>query len=135
MEPCDESVLNMELSRRDYNFLQMKWCMEESRDFGFNPFVRDVERLKTHGPHVYIAHDAIDNLIKIGTSGNYVLRLKSIGTQKRRTLNLLGMMQGGHSIERQVHKLFSGHLANGREWFHPHQDILDFVQEYTFKPD
>lgn len=135
MTPVTETDIVAGMLKNGFRPLFMRWCMEESREYGFNPFVQDVKRLCNHSPHVYVTHDLDDDLIKIGTSGNIASRLRSLYAQKGHTFKMLGIMQGSHNAENAIHKAFKEHLAMGREWFRPHPDIYDFVEQYTFHPE
>lgn len=129
-----EEEIIKQLIKLEYKPLFMKWCMEESRDYGYNPFVKDVKRLTSASQHVYITHDLDDNLIKVGTSASYKTRLSALYARKGHTFKMLGLMQGHFNTERAVCEKFKEHLAVGREWFYPHKEIFDFVENYTFHP-
>jgi len=71
----------------------------------------------------------IGDLIKIGYSRNAFARLKSYPP----TTEWLAVELGTRKIERARHSLFSEHLAHGREWFHPHPDLLEWIQQLRDK--
>jgi hypothetical protein len=134
MDQCSEDDIVQALLKEGYSPLFMKWCMEESREHGFNPFVMDRRRLIGRPNLVYISHDMTDNLIKVGTTGNLKKRLRSLYGAKGHIYKTLALMQGSYNTEHTVHQRFKEHLVAGREWFRPHQEIYDFIEEYAFDP-
>lgn len=134
LDQCSEENIVATILNHGCQPLFMKWCMEQSREYGFNPFVRDRERLISRPNLVYITHDMTDDLIKIGTTGNLKNRLRSLYGRKGHIFKTLALMQGSFNTEHCVHQRFKDHLVSGREWFRPHKDIYDFIEEYAFDP-
>lgn len=135
LDQCGEESIVESILEAGGKPLFMKWCMEESREFGFNPFVTDVKRLVGQPHLVYITHDINDDLIKVGTTAHLKKRLRALYSRKGHKYKVLGLMQGSFNTEYAVHQRFKEHLVMGREWFRPHKDIFDFMETYTFSPD
>lgn len=71
------------------------------------------------------------NLVKIGYTkdkGSLVNRIASLRTASPYELEIYHTMDGDHTIESGLHKLFAEHRVNG-EWFELHQEIISFVEE------
>lgn len=76
-----------------------------------------------HAPLVYFARR--ERLIKIGTTTNLTLRLRSLHAQE------LATEPGDIVRERQLHRRFAHLLAShrSREWFHPEPDLIAYINE------
>jgi len=82
--------------------------------------------------NVYFIQRGGDGPIKIGsTRGRPSSRLVAIQVGSAERLRLLGYLRDDES---RVHALFRQHRIGG-EWFHPHQDILNFVRYHTTNED
>lgn len=77
----------------------------------------------TWDQRVYFARREADSLIKIGTSSNVRMRLRSLGGKHV----LLGTVSGGRGLEEEFHKVFAAERAKG-EWFRPSEDLLRLVE-------
>ena len=77
-------------------------------------------------PVVYVLQRE-DGLVKIGTTHNLFARLKAHG-RDHGALRLFGTLPGGTYEERALHRRFAAHLAEGREWFHPHDEVMAFAE-------
>lgn len=84
--------------------------------------------------YVYFIQRERDELIKIGFSTNIAVRLGNIRTSVRSSIVLLGMIKGDLGLEASLHRHFSQHLREGREWFSPVQEILELVEAASYIP-
>lgn len=83
---------------------------------------------------IYFLRHKESGLIKIGCTNELETRmsyLKSIYGD----LELIGLTSGFEDFEHQLHEQFS-HLNNrkkldGREWFNPEQELIDFIDKYS----
>lgn len=67
-------------------------------------------------PWIYFAQDTHTQVIKIGKSADPFWRVGSLQTASPYTIALLGCVQGGHDIERKLHRRFRKYRLR-REWF------------------
>lgn len=92
-----------------------------------------------------IREDRPKGLIKIGSAANVPQRLHELQRQCARPLKLVGVRRwiGSHTrlAEASIHHALSDHrakphiiarrgLCGVREWFHPHEDVLDFISDW-----
>lgn len=77
------------------------------------------------GPVVYFIR-CDDGLIKVGHTVHLETRKRAFGSGWE---HILALMPGTRADERSWHERFASHLARGREYFHPHQDLLDAINE------
>lgn len=71
-----------------------------------------------------------DGLIKIGFADRVAWRMRTLCTYTKRTMTLLGCIDGQVDGERALHKRFihlSAFTPFGTEWFHPEAELLDFI--------
>jgi excisionase family DNA binding protein len=61
--------------------------------------------------------------IKIGIALDPVERLAGLQISHFETLTLLAAVEGGITLETELHRRFAGHNIRG-EWFEPHADIF-----------
>lgn len=73
----------------------------------------------------WIYYLRVGDLIKIGYAGNLWSRLR----QYPPNAELLATEPGTPTVERRRHDQFHAHLARGREWFTPNDDIDQWVAE------
>jgi len=71
-----------------------------------------------------------DGAIKIGTTEQYYTRIYQL-IREYGDLDLLGLMDGGREIERQVHERFSHVRVKRTEWFMQSTDLLDYIRFNT----
>jgi hypothetical protein len=76
---------------------------------------------------VYFIQAVEGGLIKIGVSTNVKHRAKTFGMAARKPMRVLAVMKGDRLTEWGLHKRFAHLLAEGKEWFSPGQDLLDFI--------
>jgi hypothetical protein len=77
------------------------------------------------GPVVYFIR-CDDGLIKIGYTTQLHVRRAVYGKGWDR---VLAVMPGTMAHEKACHALHHAHLAKGREYFHPHPDLLAHINE------
>ncbi len=73
--------------------------------------------------HVYYLR--VGDLIKIGFSADLARRIKEYPPNTV----VLAAHPGTPRTERQMHERFSAHLARGREWFYPVDEITDHIAQ------
>jgi hypothetical protein len=81
------------------------------------------EALGELGEVVY-AIDCPDGLIKIGHTTNLRDRRRGHGVQFE---DILAVMPGTFEDEQRIHDGLRDHVARGREYYHRHADVMDFV--------
>ena len=85
-------------------------------------------------PLVYFVRDGVDGPIKIGTTrGGVEKRIRSVQIGCARDLVLLGTIDGGRDLERELHQRFHTLRLRG-EWFHPSHELLGWIQRAVNKP-
>lgn len=77
---------------------------------------------------VYFLRESGIGAIKIGTSKNVALRVRSIASGMPHGLTLLATMPGWHRVETLVHQLFEHARIRG-EWFRPIPELLEYIDE------
>ena len=84
---------------------------------------------------VYFIQQGDTGPIKIGTTVLALLdsRLKQLQTSSPLPLRLLGVMEGGHNLERRFHERFASHRMAG-EWFRAEHDLAQFVSLSARQP-
>lgn len=71
-----------------------------------------------------------DGAIKIGTTTQYHARLYALSLEFGK-LNLLGLMDGDRSTERQIHRMFPDTRIEGSEWFLESNELLEYIRLNT----
>jgi hypothetical protein len=116
--------------------------------FEYSPFVRQCRGLfhaiqdavlllpedtfaTTEVPCTYFLQAGKDGPIKIGSTKNLVVRLRTLATMSPVPLRLLGVMKGDH--EERCHLLLGAFRIHG-EWFAPADTVLEFIRENAFTP-
>jgi predicted transcriptional regulator of viral defense system len=84
---------------------------------------------------VYFVQQGEDGPIKIGTTTFAVLdgRLKQLQTASPYPLRLLGVVAGGHDVERRIHERFTTCRLEG-EWFSAEHDLMEFIADNVRQP-
>lgn len=78
---------------------------------------------------VYFVQSAQGGLIKIGRTGRMAARLPSLRTAYEcPDLVVLAIVDEERFAEKELHRRFD-HIRHGGEWFHPEQELLDFIAE------
>jgi hypothetical protein len=75
---------------------------------------------------IYFLQSANDGSIKIGTSKNVHLRIRSISQAIKRQLTLLATMSGDCGIEQWLHQRFAKARIRG-EWFRQVPELLEYI--------
>ena len=71
-----------------------------------------------------------DGTIKIGITGNLHKRLMSYRAAVGENPDLLAIKQGTHADEQAIHRQLTDHVKHGREWYHPHAEVLAIVNDW-----
>lgn len=86
--------------------------------------VDETKRLAVHRPGtIYFVR--IGDRIKIGFTTDLYRRM----CQYPPNSELLAIHPGTPGLERQTHKQFAHHLADGREWFRPNRELADHIEK------
>jgi hypothetical protein len=88
---------------------------------GHEGWIRPQQASKNEPGWVYYIR--MGELIKIGYSIDVAQRMRAYPP----TAELLAAHPGTELLEKQIHQKFKVHLARGREWFHPHGDVMAHV--------
>lgn len=67
-------------------------------------------------------------LIKFGFTTNLAERRESL-VRRDGVVEILGFRLGSLEDEQALHKSLAPHLHHGREWYHPHPDVIGVVNE------
>lgn len=85
----------------------------------------------TEAACTYFLQAGKDGPIKIGSTKNLVVRLRTLATMSPIPLRLLGVMKGDH--EEHCHLRLGAFGIHG-EWFVPAATVLDFIRENALTP-
>lgn len=85
--------------------------------------------LTTEVTCTYFIQAGKDGPIKIGSTRNLVVRLRTLATMSPIPLTLLGVMEGDH--EERCHLRLGAFRTHG-EWFAPANTVLEFIRENAF---
>jgi hypothetical protein len=85
----------------------------------------------TEVPYTYFLQAGKDGPIKIGSSRNLLVRLRTLVTILPVPLTLLGVMEGDH--EEPCHTLLGAFRSHG-EWFAPSDTVLEFIRANAITP-
>ena len=77
---------------------------------------------------IYFAQPSPGGFIKIGTTRCLTDRLAGLKSEYGILLTILAVVDGGHPEEASLHSRFS-HLRSEGEWFHPGDDLLEFISK------
>lgn len=75
---------------------------------------------------IYFVRVGLDGPIKIGSTTNMKKRLKNLQVSNPIPLNVMSVVPGTERDEQRLHQKFS-HLFIQGEWFHPGDDLLEFI--------
>jgi hypothetical protein len=89
------------------------------------PFTTDVQS-------TYFVQAGDDGPIKIGSTRNLPVRLRSLVMMSPLPLRLLGVMKGDH--EERCHAVLGASRIHG-EWFVPSATVLGFIRDNAITPD
>ena len=79
----------------------------------------------TEEPYTYFVQAGPDGPIKIGSTRNLPVRLRSLATMSPIRLRLLGVVEG--DIEDLCHARLGAYRAHG-EWFVPSPEVTEFIR-------
>lgn len=71
----------------------------------------------------FVYYIRMDDLIKIGYAKDVAKRMRAYPP----SAELLAIHPGTPALEKQMHQQFHAFLRRGREWFAPHQQVMDHV--------
>jgi hypothetical protein len=81
--------------------------------------------------YVYFLQGEVTKLIKIGfTTHSIKDRTNDLQTGSPDKLVPLRAVLGRRELEQRLHQRFAQHRVHG-EWFHPHADVMYFVEHYV----
>ena len=71
-----------------------------------------------------------DDTIKIGYTADVVRRLDHMRSETREECRLLAIRFGSMDDEREVHQSLAAFRSHGREYYHPHPEVLALVDQW-----
>lgn len=74
---------------------------------------------------IYFAQALTGGPIKIGYSEDVFKRLRTLRSSNPNYIILLGVMEGGRELEKQLHGTFRRY---NREWFHDTPQLREFIR-------
>ena len=75
---------------------------------------------------VYFIQAGENGPVKIGFSAKPSLRFNKVAADNPEVIRVLGIMDGGKDVEREIHDRFAAHRQRG-EWFAPDAGIVAFA--------
>ena len=87
------------------------------------------KRLAVLGSVLYAAAIG-DDVIKIGYTTDVVRRLDHLRSETREECRLLAIRFGSMDDERELHRSLKDHRSHGREYYHPHPEVLALVDQW-----
>jgi len=78
--------------------------------------------------YLYIFQSIITGLIKIGISKDYEKRKKQLEKSHGSRLNILLIIKGNQTIEKELHSLFKQFKTEG-EWYYPDNEIYFYIKK------
>ena len=87
------------------------------------------KRLAVLGSVLYAAAIGGD-VIKIGYTTDVVRRLDHLRSETREECRLLAIRFGSMDDEREVHQSLAAFRSHGREYYHPHPEVLALVDQW-----
>ena len=87
------------------------------------------KRLAVLGSVLYAAAIGGD-VIKIGYTTDVVRRLDHLRSETREECRLLAIRFGSMDDERELHRSLKDHRSHGREYYHPHPEVLALVDQW-----
>jgi len=125
--------LSQVLENQGFDLRYVEWSDRPSKRHGVNPFllIDNQKHWDELSPNVYFLKNNESGLIKIGYTEDYEGRIMQLSYQFKARLELLGLIHGGRSEEKEVHGMFSSIRAD-REWFADCDDLRKFISEYCY---
>src|SRR6218665_3310652 len=77
----------------------------------------------------FVYYIRMDDLIKIGYASDVARRMRAYPP----SAELLAVHPGTQQLEREIHAEFSAFLKRGREWFSPHEKVMEKVAEIRMR--
>jgi hypothetical protein len=88
---------------------------------------KQAAKSKPQKGHVYFIQQGEGGAIKIGYSATPEKRLLSLKTASPFPLRLLKIIEGGKTLERELHQRFAALHIDG-EWFNPNSELLEYIE-------
>ena len=99
-------------------------------DYGTpSPTRASAEYAELHGTILYALRVA-DGTVKIGITKHLLRRIKAYTAGAGVEPELLAIRQGDAADEHEIHRQLAAHAKHGREWYHPHPEVLDLVNQW-----
>ena len=70
------------------------------------------------------------DVIKIGYTTDVVRRLDKLRSTSGEPCRLLAIRFGTMDDERELHRSLKNHRSHGREYYHPHPEVLALVDQW-----
>ena len=83
--------------------------------------------------YTYFIQSVNGGPIKIGKTDHLKRRLAEMQTANPFRLRYLLVLPEGTVTEKEMHGAFEEHRIDGGEWFHPENEILDFIEEHLVR--
>ena len=80
---------------------------------------------------VYFLHDESAQVIKVGHSKNVNERLRVLERQSKRTLTLLGVIEGDKYLKRTIQQQFKTLLTADAEWYRVDETLMAYINEHA----
>lgn len=74
---------------------------------------------------IYFISDG--EFVKVGTAKDVEARLSTIRGANARTIEVLAICEGGHDLERKIHKALPDRVRNNGEWFRKSATIMGLI--------
>lgn len=107
------------MTAKQYN----RWSRSRSRQ-QYQDQMRQERESRAMSPG-WIYYVQVADRIKIGYTSDVASRIRSYPPEAK----LLAVHPGTLALERDMHQQFKGSRAAGREWYYPHQDLLDHIAD------
>jgi len=127
--PYDRSIADMPHFAEVFKFIAEQYAANRSNPLG--AFLRravvamETAMAKRNGSYVYFARAG--SRVKIGWSRQVASRVAQLQTGNAAPIELLGVMPGARSTERELHERFAATRVSG-EWFEATPELLDYIR-------
>lgn len=119
MEPHSELVMNRLLRYADVRAILRSYCRSD-----WIEKIGSAEQAARG--QIYFIQAESGGPVKIGTSTDPESRLSGLQVGSLENLRIIGKMNGGRSVEAEIHKRFARHHLRG-EWFSDATDLMEFI--------
>jgi hypothetical protein len=104
------------------------WRVYECEPSEGNPFDAVLQKTGPRMGYIYFFQSVLGGPVKIGFATNVHARLETIQAMCPFQLKLLGIREGTHQDERNIHIMFHDQRDHG-EWFSESDKLLDFIRK------